>query len=71
MPTTEQKLKGVNFSRTLLTCFEAYYEKFHRRLVTLDDTQIQSQQWKHFGSPTPKNVQHSVSVGQMMVSLFF
>lgn len=42
MSTTEQQLKRLSLSSTLLSCFEAYYKKLHRKLVTQYDTELET-----------------------------
>lgn len=48
MLTSEQKLKRVVISRTILTCFQADPEYSHFRLVTQDET------WLHHFEPESK-----------------
>ena len=48
MLTPEYKLKRVDISRTLLTCFQVNPKSFHCRLVTKDES------WIHFFKPKSK-----------------
>lgn len=80
MLTDEQKRRRHVISQELLEEFNADPEQFLGHIVTQDETwvhhfdpetKMQSMQWKHPGSPTPKKFKVSPSSGKVMASVFW
>lgn len=80
MLTAEQKRRRHVTSQELLDEFNTDPQKFLGHIVTQDETwvhhfdpetKVQSMQWKHPGSPTPKKFKVSPSSGKVMASVFW
>ena len=80
MLTVYKKRTRLDISRYLLSRYEDDPSYFIKRVVTQDETWIhrfdqeskmQSKQWKHPGSPTPKKFKKVHSAGKVMASIFW
>ena len=80
MLTLAQKRQRTVLCEQHLTNFRADKKIFIERYVTMDETwvqhydpetKIQSIQWKHKGSPTPKKFKVLPSAGKVLLSVFW
>ena len=80
MLTDAQKKRRADISQELLNEYRADPDGFLGHIVTQDETwvhhfdpetKMQSMQWKHAGSPTPKKFKVTPSVGKVMASVFW
>lgn len=78
--TPEQKRIRWTVSKSNLELFEADEDNFLARFITMDEswvhhyqpeTKVQSKQWKHTSSPTPKKAKVVPSAGKVMASVFW
>ena len=78
MLTDDQKRTPLDISRYLLSCLEDDPSDFMGRVEVQDETwfttlkqsKMQSKQWKHPCSPTPKKFKRVHSAGKVMASIF-
>jgi len=79
-PNASQKCQGCQPSEQLLECFRCDPNDFLPRLVTMDETwlyyyypetQQQSMEWRHSGSPRPKKSRVQKSAGKCLATILW